>query len=88
MGTNRKEQGGLLGILRGMVPLEADNTPCFLTSTAQGRGVTHPLGKRVDLGFAFGTKPQTEGRESHEAICWPPGVLLCYFFKNCLNLWA
>lgn len=53
MATNRKEHGGLLGILRGMVPLEADNTPCFLTSTAKGS--THiPWVKGLIWGLHLG----------------------------------
>lgn len=52
MATNRKEHGGLLGILRGMVPLEADNTPCFLT--AQGRGSHIPRVKGLIWGLHLG----------------------------------
>lgn len=54
MAKNRKEHGSLLGILRGMVPLEADNTHCFLMSTAQGRGPHIPWVKGLIWGLHLG----------------------------------
>ena len=60
-------------------------TPAFLESMAKGRKITHPIAKRIELGLARGTQPQTERREGSEVSCQVAKSSLLLLFHKLLK---